>query len=215
MSLKIGGYIEMTLSQKERPVSMVSIIIPNHRDTYLQETLDSVEAQTYKDYEVILLSTKDVGDIGLSKKVNLGVRRATGEAILVLCDDDTLSPAFLEESVPYLKEHDIVYTDMMNFGDRNYLEVADEWNERNLKISTVPFITSLVRKEMFNKVGGWEEKEYVYGDWNFWAKCFKAGATAYHIHKPLFNYRKHAGQGSGTTDNHTLLRENTPRFNDL
>ena len=194
---------------------MVSIIIPNNNDKYIEETLNSIKAQTYKNYEVIILSTREYGDIGLNKKVNLGAKKAKGEYLLVLSDDDTIEPDYLEKTVEMMKDVDIVYTDMRNFGDYNSIDIAMDWNKGNFQGSTVPYITSLVRKEMFNKVGGWEEEEYVYGDWNFWSKCFKAEATAFHLREPLFNYRRHKEQASNTTDNHPLLRANTLKLNDL
>jgi hypothetical protein len=83
---------------------------------------------------------------------------------------------------------DVVYSDMRVFGDREYLcPATDEWTLNQFKISTVPYITSMVTHKMFKEVGGYSVFHYY--DWDFWFKCFKHDASHYHINEPLFLYR--------------------------
>lgn len=102
----------------------VSVIIPLYNGAKLIErTLDSVLAQTYKDYEVILVndeSPDDVGEVvndyiekhsgtdfiyieqknkGLGGARNSGIRQASGEIIAILDQDDIWYSNKLEKAV--------------------------------------------------------------------------------------------------------------------
>ena len=92
-----------------------SIIIPVYNvEQYIKKCLDSVFAQTFKDYEVIVVNdgTKDnsmdiVKDYkvkvinqenqGLSEARNVGVKNATGEYLVFLDSDDYIKEDLLKE----------------------------------------------------------------------------------------------------------------------
>ena len=92
-----------------------SIIVPVYNvEKYIKKCLDSIESQTYKDYEVIVVNdgTKDNSmDIvnnynvkiinqknkGLSEARNEGVKKAKGDYILFLDSDDYIEKDLLNE----------------------------------------------------------------------------------------------------------------------
>ena len=105
----------------------VSVIIPtyNHRD-YVLQTLDSVFAQTFTDYEIIVIndgSPDDSAEVlrplanagkiryfeqpnaGQSAARNRGLAQATGEFIAFLDDDDLWPPDKLRWQVEFLQDH--------------------------------------------------------------------------------------------------------------
>lgn len=98
---------------------LISIVIPAHnRPAFLAEAVRSIAAQTFADYEVVVvddgseppISTSMLAEIlrrpillhrhqtaqGIPRAKNAGVRAARGEVILLLDDDDLLMPHALE-----------------------------------------------------------------------------------------------------------------------
>ena len=188
----------------------VSILIPAYR-SIVTETLESVYAQTFQDFEIILIHqggevASPNADISIcSDKVNRAASIAKGEYLLVLSDDDKLTPDFLEKTVKGIEGYDICYTDLKHFGEKDHVMKPEPYCTESFIRSTVPWITSLVRKSVWDELGGWSLYQD-YGDWDFWYRCFKSGKTANYIPEPLFLYRLHKGQGTNNMS-HLLARE--------
>lgn len=105
---------------------LVSIIIPTYnRTNYLKLTLDSIENQSFKDYEVLVIDDGTPGDDNLllckeyekveytkilnsggpSKPRNVGIAKAIGKYIAFVDDDDVWLPKKLEIQVKILEEN--------------------------------------------------------------------------------------------------------------
>ncbi len=103
----------------------VSVIIPTYnRARYLAEAVESVLAQTFRDFEVVIVddgSTDNTRDIaakfpaavryyhqeneGASSARNAGIERAGGEYLVFLDSDDALLEDALEAGVAFLDRH--------------------------------------------------------------------------------------------------------------
>lgn len=74
----------------------ISIIVPTADvigKKFLQRCLNSIESQTYKNYEIIVTEEGKVGH-----NLNVGIKKATGDIIKILCHDDYFNgPLALEE----------------------------------------------------------------------------------------------------------------------
>ena len=133
----------------------VSIIVPVYRvERYLSQCLDSILAQTFKDYELILVNDgspdhcpeimqsyasrypqiiqihKENG--GLSSARNAGLDVAKGEYIAFVDSDDIVSPGFPEELVEEANRTkvDLILFNYQKFDDQSvyapYLSIKDE-----------------------------------------------------------------------------------------
>jgi glycosyltransferase involved in cell wall biosynthesis len=137
----------------------VSIIIPTrNRSKFLEEAVRSVLAQTYRDFEIIIIddaSTDTTSDI-ISQKFasdiksrrikyirnekqmergfsrNIGVDISRGEYIALLDDDDMWLPFHLEILVNFLdtnKSVNLVFSNFINYSLEGALEKA--WSDKN------------------------------------------------------------------------------------
>ncbi|MCA1636367.1 MAG: glycosyltransferase family 2 protein [Acidobacteria bacterium] len=131
----------------------VSIIIPAYKIAlFIGETLDSVFAQTFTGYEVIVVNdgSPDTEEferalapyagrvryfmqenLGAGAARNHGLREARGEYVAFLDGDDLWMPRYLEEQLKFIRGggFDLVYTDALLFGDsplagKTYMETA-------------------------------------------------------------------------------------------
>jgi glycosyltransferase involved in cell wall biosynthesis len=134
---------------------VVSIIIPTYNaEKTIEETLDSVYAQTYKNLEVIvvndgstdrtlailenynnpitILSTENNG---VSHARNLGFKHSKGDYIQYLDADDLLMPAKIEIQLQALvtQEADVAYGDWQRFKIENNQIKISETVEREIR----------------------------------------------------------------------------------
>ena len=147
---------------------LISIVIPVWGDyyCYMKECLQSVEAQTYKNYEVILVENKT----DLSSARNEGIRKAKGEWILPLDIDNTIAPDFLEKTVG---QGDIVATYQQWFEQsRDIYDPGYDLELKDFLLGNKVDAGSLFKKEIWEKVGGYDEDmKQGWEDWEFWIRA--------------------------------------------
>ena len=144
----------------------VSVVIPAYNVApYIGETLRSVFAQTFTDYEVIVVNDGSPDteqfelelqpfidrlryvkqeNLGASAARNEGLRSAQGEFIAFLDADDLWLPSYLEEQIKFISEHgcDLVCADSKILGDpaRVYKTFMDALMESAPAIGRVTFL---------------------------------------------------------------------------
>ena len=152
----------------------------------LKEALASLEAQTVKPDEIIVM--KEPKEINAWERVNMGVRKSKTDAFFVLCDDDMVAPTFIEETAKLMEQWncDIVSTPLKNFGEADSVHGCGEH----------PFVTALIRRSLFDKIGGYDIKAGLAADADFYYSAFELGARWEKLGEPLFLYRVHDEQWS-------------------
>ena len=171
---------------------MVSVIIPYNKDRgFLQEAIDSVHAQTYKDWELIL----SYGDESLGVNMNRGVARSHGEYIKLLSEDDLLPPDSLKILAEGIVGYDFVYANAENFGDLDgWPRFHDDKTvtfEEMIKHNCMHGGTTLYSKEAFLAVGGYDEHLWTAEEYDLHLRLLKAGYKHRHIPAIVYKYRKH------------------------
>lgn len=166
----------------------VSVIIPVYNcEKYIREAVESVLAQTYKDFELIVVddgSTDDSGRIvreefgqvaryyyqpngGAAKARNAGVKESRGQYIAFLDADDIWAPEKLAVQVPILDgkaEIGLVHSNLEwidSFGKHVKIWETSQCNDgyarQFLKGHVISPDTSLIRREIFVTAGGFDE----------------------------------------------------------
>lgn len=142
---------------------------------------------------------------GVSFCRNVGIDASKHEYIICLDADDILNPE-IKDVTPTT---DIVAIGVQHFEGRNDLVLPPEniTLEMLLANNQMP-VSSPFSKEIWRKVGGFNETIKGYEDWKFWIDCLKLGATISSVRKPLLNYRIHAGgRNVEAVRNHNELKK--------
>ena len=204
--------------KRDPGVPTVSVVTRCYNQAqYLPEAVASVLAQTFEDWELIVVddgSPDDTAQVatalivchparrirllrgpnrGLAGALNVGVEASLGRYILPLDADDMIAPTMLEQTVHWL-EHDpavaVVYTDLQQFGEGSELICAPDFDPSTLPDANQLNYCSLYRREVWEAVGGYNvNMTWGYEDWDFWVGAVEKGYRARRIPEPLFLYR--------------------------
>ena len=136
----------MSTKAGEKGLITIGLQTFNRANSYLPVTLDSVLAQTYKNFELIISDNastdnteevcrkyakrdqrvkyiKQKENIGYVANVNFLRTQGSGEYFLRACDDDLMEPTFLEKCVTLLDAHPEAI-----LGATNFIEFDDRGN---------------------------------------------------------------------------------------
>lgn len=195
---------------------LVSIIIPCYNQAvYLSEALDSVLAQTYSDWECVVINddspdnTEEIAkkyvesdtrfkyifqeNSGPSAARNNGIKNSHGEYLLPLDADDLIAPTYLEKAVDHFShfpETKLVYCKAEKFGKENGVWNLPEYDYESFIWNNCIFCTAMFRRSDYDKTGGYNEN-MVHGneDWDFWLSLIKKEDIVHRIEEILFFYR--------------------------
>ena len=194
---------------------LVSVIVPIYNAApYLQETLDSILASTYRPIEVVMVDDGSSDESlsiatayckqhlecqviaqdnqGVSVARNNAIRAAKGTYILPVDADDKIASTFIQKAVDAIDSNE----DIRMVGCRCWMfgSVDKEWklpafsHSLLARKNMIP-ATALYRKADWERCGGYCEQEIYREDWDFWISMMELGGTFYKIDEVLFYYR--------------------------
>ena len=194
----------------------VSVIIPCFNDgEYLEETVASINAQTFKELEIIIVDDastdentlkilqsfqqknlkvmSNLKNSGPSVSRNKGIFEAKGKYILPVDADDTISPTYIEKAKKILESDShigIVYCEASLFGEKQGLWELEAYRFPEILTGNMIFATALYRKADWEAVGGYNENmRYGNEDYDFWLSLIEKKLDVYRIPEVLFQYR--------------------------
>jgi len=197
--------------------ALVSIIIPcfNHAQ-YLPDALDSVFAQSFSNWECIIVndgSSDDTEEValgyckmdsrfiylqkengGTSSARNAGIRKSLGNYILPLDADDKIEVEYLQKAVEVLDNSadvKVVYGEVEFFGVETGIWELPPFSLRQLALGNMIYCSAFFRRSDFNQYGGYDES-FLFGleDWEFWLRILKDGGSVVKLSPVYFYYRK-------------------------
>ena len=212
----------MTLENRKNP-PLISVIIPTYnRLEFLKEAVDSVEAQTYRAWELIVVDDgstdgtrswlKDSGithiDIPHSGRPghvrNLGVREAGGRHLAFLDSDDLWKDRKLEEQMGFLEMNPtlpLCHTREIWLRRKKTISQSGQRHNRSgdifadsLRKCVIGPSTVLMRKDAFSDAGSFDPELEIAEDYDLWLRLCARHEVGY-LDMPLVVKRAgHSGQ---------------------
>lgn len=202
-----------------------SVVVPmyNTPEKFLRELIESVQAQTYPNWELCLADGSDAqhGDVqriceeyaakdprikylkleknlGISANTNAALAMTTGDYISLLDHDDMLHPAALFEVQKAIEQGgDFIYTDEMTFKDRldkpTVVHCKPDFAIDNLRANNYICHLSTFSRGLYEKVGGLSEAHDGSQDYDLILRMTEQAQHIIHIPKLLYFWRNHAG----------------------
>lgn len=214
---------EIIFKQKSKKVAEVTVIIPNYNyEKFIVEALNSIKSQTIKYLDLVIVDDYSNDDsiniikrwinynfkrfnniLILKHKKNYGVtytrntafENVNTELVFMLDPDNILYPDCIEILLNALRNSDasFSYPLIQKFGvDDNVLN-AHKWDVNQLLKDNYIDNMVLIRKSIWNQVGGYSNDMPVFGweDYDLWLKIAINGGWGLQVTKILAKYRTH------------------------
>lgn len=211
-----------TIFQRGTPNSRVSIIVPLHNYAhFIEETLTSVAAQTFRDLALIVVDddssdnsraaaeqwmrNSDASDLtflllanngnaGLSVTRNTGVAYSRSEYCFFLDADNLLFPRCIEKHVRALDaRRDCVgaYSIIEEFGEASSLIGSNVFSRERLKRGNYIDAMTMLRRDAIEKLHGFFSIKHGWEDYELWLRMCEQGDRLVHLPEVLSRYRHH------------------------
>lgn len=171
----------------------LSIITINYNNLEgLKKTLKSVFDQSFRDFEYIIIDGGSTDgskeylekyddkisywvseiDDGIYNAMNKGIKIVNGEFLLFLNSGDYLfSEEILEILVYYSQGVDIIYGDLIFEGNSKKFEIGKSLDLKYFLSNTIGHAASIIKKDLFNLIGLYNEENKIVSDWEFFVKA--------------------------------------------
>ncbi len=201
----------------------VPVISPTyHRGDMLRAALASVMAQTFGDFEVMVVDDGSEEDLrpaigtfdgpichlrvdhgGAARARNAGIEAARTDLIAFLDSDDLWLPEHLARTVPILQEHPevgLVYHDMVTLNPAGWVvpprrsrpHPSGSVTEPLFAYDFIPTPSVVCRRELLNRAGCFDPAMVPSEDYDLWLKMSVLCRFAW-VDQPLMQRRQHDG----------------------
>ena len=198
----------------------ISVVLPVHNGSrYLDRSVESLVAQTCRDWELILVDDASTDDTPLKIEawaaaddrihairlaqnrklpgaLNEGFQRARGELLSWTSDDNCYAPNALARMLEVLREKpqvDVVYADYTLVDEEGSpLGVEPVRPREDLVLYNCVGPCFLFRRRVLQQLGGYDEAMFLAEDYDFWLRA-SLEFRLEPLHEPLYFYRRHGG----------------------
>lgn len=217
--------IEKQRSAKFNYMPKISIVVPmyNTKFSYFVELIDSINNQTYQNFEVCLADSSKIPDVQIQKYIqelnsnkivyknisqNLGISENTNVAIsfstgdyVAFCDhDDVISINALYEVVKAINssDADFIYTDedILENGIRKNPHFKPDFSPDLLTSYNYICHLCVVKRKLLDEVGLLNKEFDGAQDYDFVLRATEKAKNIVHIPKVLYHWRAHESSTS-------------------
>lgn len=233
-------------------MSRVSVILPVYNgQEYIEEAVNSVLEQTYKDFELLCIYDNGTNDKspeilkkiasydnrvkvfnikekrGLVEALNYGISISQGEYIARMDADDICMKNRLEKQIEYMDEQrniDILgtYIDVIGNIDDNAKKIYKKCFNSKIDINNneldaldhtiVAHPTVMMRKNIFEKLKGYDINYKGAEDFELWLRAIENGYKIDNLNEELLMYRVH-NESKSMNENNTIYYVQNVKFN--
>jgi len=207
----------------KNPIISVVMSVYN-AEKYLDEAIQSILTQTYKDFEFIIINDGSTDkslkiiekyknqderillisreNKGLIASLNEGIEKARGEYIARMDADDISLPSRFEEQIEYMRNEnlDICGTSIQLFNENKLYKIWNyPRNNNDIKfilmfMSAFAHPTVIIKRDIFNNI---KYEDYKHAeDYKLWCDIAAYGYRMGNVDKVLLKYRYHDEQVS-------------------
>lgn len=206
----------------------ISILLAVYNgEKYLKKSIDSIIAQTYKDWELLIgfNGTKDSSkeivskyndsririfdygdDAGKAKTLNKMLKEISGGIIAIQDDDDIWLPKKLEHQMKHIEDFDIIGTQIAYINENEEFTGAPKLCLEDIAIKSfslngnnqVANTSAIVKREAIEKMGGWKEDLDGIEDFDLWLRLMRSGCKFKNISTTEVWHRVHSKSNFNT-----------------
>ena len=205
----------------KKPLISIVMSVYNPPLWIFRETISSVKAQIYENWELCIangssnleikneiekiskedkrIKARHITNKGISGNTNESLSIATGEFIVLLDHDDTLSPDAFFEIVKVVNQDDsvdFIYSDsdkITEQGNRYQVFFKPEWSPEILYSSNYVAHLCVFRKKIMDRIEGFSSKIDGAQDWDVMLRMTEISRKIHHIPKVLYHWRTLSG----------------------
>jgi hypothetical protein len=174
-------------------INRVAVITPTvaSRRSLLEECKVSVKAQTWGG-DILHAIGEDHAKVGAATMRNNIVHGVDPSYawLAFVDDDDVLKPEHLATLVAASEGADVVYSDCTEEGFTKTWNTR-EFNYAEIKAANYIPVTALMRRSIFESIGGFQSEPYPGEDQHLWLRAALAGARFRYVPRTTWTYRKH------------------------
>lgn len=216
---------------------LISIVMPTYNSLWLREAINSVLAQSYKNFELVLVddcstdprslqvieqmakservhTIRNPRNLGITAATNVGIEASQGEYIAFMDSDDLIHPDALAYFVRVLNDNhdpDVFFSNEVVINDRDiilgYMKKCPVSMDLLLSCNVVMHL-SIIRRSVLLKIGLLRPEYNGSQDHELMIRAMESGLKFFHLPCYLYAWRTHRSSWSSEVRFHHQARKN-------
>lgn len=219
---------------KHKPILSVIMPVYNVDAKWLSLAIESIQGQWYENWEVCIADDKSTKEEtidflkninnekikvkfleqnqGISGASNEALKLANGEYIVLMDNDDEITPDAFYEVVKAINEKNAEFI----YSDEDKIDIEGNFSDPFFKADFSPdmfyaqnYLSHLgvIKKELVAKVGGWESGFQGAQDYDLYLRVLEHTKNIVHIAKVLYHWRKILGSTAASFDGKSYAQD--------